>query len=618
MNVCSSHILLRLQQVVIFACLTAGSSALSAHEDFSKFPQHDWPTYGGDFANTRFSQLEQIHRDNVDRLKVRWTFHTGLRGDPGVVWSSNPIVVDGVMYVTDPGPTGALMQTVIALNAKTGNELWRRTIILDSVPTNQFNIRSQRGVALGRGRVYFGALDAKLWALHAKSGEPVESFGEHGAVRIAFTSAGFYETMAPLFISNAQSPTAGRGRGRDLVVIGISGAENESRGFISAYDAITGELIWRFFTVPAPEEFGGDSWPALARPFADPFSRGGGSVWMTPSYDPELGYIFFGVGNAGPDFDGMHRAGANLFTVSIVAVDVATGQRAWHFQEVHHDLWDYDQAAPPVLFNIRGDGKRIPAVGAAGKTGWFYILNRKTGQPLIPCPERPVNTATSVVSPAPDGLHEHPHPTQPFCESDAFVPQGNRTLDGRFVSPIFTPPGLPNSKSGPFLFPFGTVVPISDVLGEPGNFGGSEWSPVSYNPDLGLAYISGIVLPVTFTSIPEANPTPGIGNLGGWWSFTANDVAKAHGLLTAMDVRTGKIRWQHRSDVILAGGSCATAGDVVFVGELKSNPGTRSCRSATSPRSMLVRASACSAIAFPATCLSMRLALPIWSVASNL
>jgi len=556
-------------------------AASSLAADPSDYPKDEWPTFGGDYANTRFSLLAQINRGNVHRLELKWAFHTGLVPDPFYSFSAVPVVVGGVMYLSDPGSFSTPYQNVFAVDAKTGAEIWHRRLPLSVVPEQrgQSNVRSTRGVGYGNGRVYMAMQDAMIWALDARSGAPVDSFGGTGKVAVGDVAAGCYLTSPPIFVPKRLVPKGGPTSGHNLLLIGIAGGDNEARGFMSAYDADTGELLWRFFTVPAPNEFGGDTWPTwVGTTFADPFTRGGAVPWMPPAFDPELGLVIFGTGNAAADFDGTHRAGANLFASSIVALDVRNGQRVWHFQEVHHDVWDYDQASPPVLFEVTHHGKPVKAVGAAGKTGWLYILDRNTGQPLIACPERPVPTTTNVV--ALDGVtHEKLSPTQPFCESDAFVPQGGRTNSlGEHISPIFTPPGLPTVPQvlGPYLEPTLVpplpMVPVHDELVEPGVVGGSDWGPTSFNPYLGLAFIGGNVLPVRYTAIPEANPTPGVGSVGGWWSWTIPEQGASSGTITAMDVTTGKIRWQVHTEQFVYNGSCATAGNLVFIGETDANP----------------------------------------------
>lgn len=500
-----------------------------------------------------------------------------------------PLVIDGTMYVSDPGLFGVPEQNLFSIDAANGQLNWRRTIKLSKGlrDTELSGWRAHKGIAFGNGKLYMATYDARLHAFDAETGRPIRDFSDtskkgksRGFVTVADQDAGYYLTAAPIFISAELVPNGGPATGHDLVVIGIAGAENENRGFISAYDADDGDLLWRFFTVPSPGEFGGDTWPTnTGTVFEDPFTRGGGAPWMPPSYDPESGLLIFGTGNAGPDLDGTHREGDNLFTAAVVAVNIATGERVWHFQEVHHDLWDYDQPSPPIMFTMMlgNQGKEVKAVGAAGKTGWYYIFDRLTGELIHPCPERPVPTDTVIV--APDGSPEIVSPTQPFCVSDAFVPQGNRILPtGQFASPIFTPPGPPvaGNLENPIDLTF-PPVPVSTIIAEPSILGGSEWSPLAHDPDLGLTFIPANIAPVALTAIPQETPNPGNFSLGGVWSFTIERIVLDwSGNLTAMDPSTGKIRWQRESDSPLYNGVCATAGGLVFMGEAfnQAGPGT--------------------------------------------
>jgi len=578
MSTVLSHLIGSAVRGALFVGVLSSLAAIAG--DGSYLPDLPWPTFGGDYANTRFSPLAQIDTRNVHQLEVKWTFSTQLPDDPFIFFSTVPVVVGRTMYVTDPGNFTTTSQNVFALDAKTGAQIWYRRLVLEVAPENlgQNGDRANRGVGVGGGTVYVGTQDAKLWALDAKTGQPMNSFGIGGNVRVGDVYAGHFLSVPPLYVPKNLVPGGGPASGHNLILTGISGGENESRGYMSAFDADTGDLLWRFFTVPAPGEFGGDTWPTVTNgPFTDPFTRGGAAAWMPPAYDPALGLVIFGTGNAAPDYEGTHRAGANLFTASVLAVDVRNGRRVWYFQEVHHDLWDYDQASSPVLLDVQREGHRtIKAVGAAGKTGWFYILDRETGVPVFPCPERRVKTVTNVK--APDGTPETPFPTQPFCESDAFVPQGGRRLStGEYIAPIFTPPGLPTPGAfGPYLEPsleaFLGDVPVYNQRVEPGVVGGADWTPVSFNGRLGLAFISGNVLPMRITAHPEASPTPGTSSLGGWFSFTLDDQLRGSGTLTAMDVSSGKIRWQVKTEGLAYGGTCTTDGDLVFLGDLDTNP----------------------------------------------
>lgn len=550
--------------ILLAAGAAGGASRASAeHRDA---PDRDWPTYGGDSANRRFSRLDQITTDNVRHLRVKWTFSVPDAGRVDNSLETTPLVLrgrevglperDAVMFVTSP------TNRVFALDASNGELIWEARVPLRE-PLRLCCSRANRGVAYGeirvsRGkrepRLYIAALDARLWAIEARTGRFVEEFtdgvGPPGSVTIADNEAGFSSTMAPLFIERAHVQAGGRGRPRDVVVVGISGGEFETRGFVTAYDARTGDRLWRFFTVPAPGEPGSETWPVLpsSDPFKNPFLRGGGSVWMTPAYDPSTGRLFLSVGNPSPNLDGTHRAGDNLFTNSVLALDLATGRRVWHYQEVHHDLWDYDPSSAPVLFDVDG----TPAVGQAGKTGLFYILDRETGRPLFPCPETPV-PASQVV--APDGTGEATSETQPLCgPGQQFVPflrpgeAPRLSPSGGVVHPIFTPP----SRDG--------------VAVEPGLFGGSNWSPVAFHPELGLVFVSGIVQPGRYFAFPSRRPRPGRLSFGG---LPLPKYREGTGTFTAIDVRTGTIRWQRKARRPLVGGALATAGGLVFYGEGK-------------------------------------------------
>ena len=543
----------------VAAVLVVSAAVLSAQSGTSS----DWPTYGGTFSQQRFSLLRQIDTANAGQLRVAWTFAVPDRLE---AWDAalevTPLVlrgkdvglphIDAVMFITSP------KARVIALDAGTGKPLWEFAPPLRT-PLKMCCSLANRGVAYGRveragggfeSRVFVATPDARIWALSAATGAVVDSFGDAagpaGSVTVADNERGFSLTMAPLFVSRRDIPWRSEDEPADVVLVGSSGGEFETRGFVTAYDALSGKQLWRFFTIPAPGEFGGDTWPSTTGPFADPHLRGGGGVWMTPAYDGQTGRIFFAAGNPGPNLDGTHRAGDNLFANSVLALDIRTGVRAWHYQQVHHDLWDYDPASPPILLEV---GRR-PAVAQAGKTGFFYILDRTTGVPIFPCPETSV-PASDVV--APDGSPEVTARTQPVCDKGLqFVPM---TRPGETV-----PVSGPNADVHPiFTPPDGTFRSVA-----PGLFGGSEWSPVAYHPRLGLAYISAVTVPMRFVPFPETAPQPGAYSLGG---LPIPVVEKVGGTLTAIDAQVGKMRWQKLMSWPLVGGALVTAGGVLFYGE---------------------------------------------------
>lgn len=459
----------------------------------------DWPLYGGDAANSRYSPATSITAANARTLRLAWSFHTGVFSAT-TSFEATPVVAGGRLFITAPD------DEVFALDPTTGKLLWHATPQLepDASPA-----RLNRGVAYGDGRVYLATVDARLLAFDAATGKQL------WAAQVSRSQGQFFESMAPQF-----------DRGR--VIVGLAAGEHEMRGFVAAYDAATGKQIWRFNTVPDPHDPGGDTWPATDR-----YLRGGGPVWMTPAVDPDLNLVILCVTNPSPDFNGSNRAGMNLYANSIVALHADTGTLAWYFQEVHHDLWDYDPASPPVLLSLPIGKQSIPAVIQAGKTGYLYVLDRRTGKPLFPTPEVPVPAGQPW---------QHAWPTQPEPQNQPFAPQC--PAPGQFTreSCIFTPPDE------------------QPTLSAPGALGGSAWSPVSYSPQTGFAYIEADTFPVLRSTTPRS------------CCFGRTPVPLPHerpiGALVGYDVAGGRIAWQAPIAGSLAyGGSAVTAGGVVFSGE---------------------------------------------------
>jgi alcohol dehydrogenase (cytochrome c) len=472
----------------------------------------NWSVYGGNLYNQRYSSLNQITTSNVANLKGAWTFHTGSASS-ATSFESSPIVVDGTMYLTGP------QSQVYALDARTGNQLWNYVPALSDIAAlplccGQVN----RGVGFGQGKVFVAQLDAKLVALDAGSGQVLWSVPDDDP------RAGYSQTMAPLYWNG-------------MVFIGVSGAEYEIRGHVTAYDATTGQQVWRFFTIPAPGDFGSDTWPAGT----DMWKFGGGSVWQTPALDPDLGLLYVTVGNPSPDLDGSQRGGDNLFTEAIVALDAKSGARKWHFQEVHHDIWDYDTVSPNVLFDVSVNGKTVKGIGQTGKTGWVYLLDRQTGTPIVGIDERLV----------PQIGQQKTAPTQPFPIGDSFVPQA-------------CPEDIGNYPTAGIFTPFKT----DPILMCPGANGGSEWSTSSYSPQTSLMYVCGIHQPQIWTGKPD-QIAPGTLRLGS--AFFTPPGGATWGNVTAIDVRTNRQAWQARTDQMCIGGTMATAGGLVFAGEGNGN-----------------------------------------------
>ena len=493
----------------------------------------DWSSYGKDLTNQRFSKLDQINTKNVNNLKLAWQYQTGIRA----TFQATPLVHKGIMYVSLP------FNHVIALDAKTGKELWRYEHDRNPDwkmccgPTN-------RGVAIHQDQIFFGTVDARLISLNIKNGEKIwdinvvdslveteslNSLNETDPNRNKEYSGGTGVgiSMAPVIYKNKVIigiTGVGYGlhvdeQGKDAplgAVVGLAGRFGRP-GFLASYDIHSGKQIWQFDTIPAKgwegkftnytsdgEVLNRDIYLEKERlaKYPDSAKYGGGSAWTTPAIDEITNTLFFGTGNPSPQMSAETRPGDNLYTVSLVALDADTGKLKWFYQQVPQDIWGYDVASPPLLFDTIKNGKVIPAIGQAGKTGWFYIHNRNTGELLL--------------------------------KSEAFVPQAN----------LF-------SKATPE----GTII-------YPGILGGSNWSPVSMNLDNHLVYVSGIHAPIKYILHEQKSDDKVI-------KYTSSEISDdpKWGLLSAIDVSTGKIIWQHTTEQPLLGGSLATKGNLVFVGE---------------------------------------------------
>ena len=503
--------------LITIATIVVAPSALaqqsSAAVDSTAPPTTSWPTNGGDWYNRRYSPLTAINRDNVGKLKGVWHVHLDGSGN-GTQYSgeAQPIVVDGVIYVA----TGA--NDVFALDAGTGHILWSHRANLDPKITTVCCGWTNRGVAVGDGKVFAGQLDGKLIALDQKSGEVI------WAIQAERWQEGFTITSAPLYYDG-------------FVITGFAGAELGVRGRVKAYDAKTGRLAWTFYTIPGPGEPGHETWPQDNEVWKD----GGGTVWQTPAVDPELGLVFFSTGNPGPDFNGAVRRGDNLYTSSVVALDARTGKYRWHYQQVHHDLWDLDSANPVVLFDLEIDGRLRKGLAQASKSGWVYLLDRATGEPLIGIDELPVPQEPRQATAA----------TQPHPRGDAFVPQ---SLD-------IAPEGYTLVNGGRIFTPYWTDY----VVAKPGITGGANWAPSSYDVSSGYFYVCASDRASSYRAWeigPERSPE-GKEYIGG--NFGSQTIPTL-GTFTALDLHTNRIVWQQQWPDSCYSGSVTTAGGLVFVG----------------------------------------------------
>lgn len=456
----------------------------------------NWPMYGGDYDNRRYSPLDQINKSNVANLSVKWIHQTGIAKS----YETTPVVVNGEMYITSPAEGG--VQRVIRLDARTGKVVWDTSIRLGTTifccgPNN-------RGVAVHGDKVYIGTLDQRLIAFDRRTGEKAWE------AQIEDPEFGYSETMAPLVYDGK-------------VLIGTSGAEYGIRGFLKAYDANNGNLLWTWYTIPSPEEGGWWGEWAQTTPFgkenlnrniqqekadsakyADAWQHGGGSIWMTPALDTERGLVFVSIGNPSPDLDGSIRPGDNRWTESICAIQVDDGEMRWCTQYLPHDVWDLDAASPPAVIDYQGQ----KAVGHAGKTGWYYVFNIDNGKILN--------------------------------RSENLIPHEN----------LFA---LPTNEGTRML---------------PGANGGSEWSPHAFNPNTGLAYTLQLHQPMNY--IVHSSPW----EKGKLWlgsAFVAIPGEEQWGRLAAVNPETGEMAWNYDTDEPLIGGALTTASGLVFFGEANGN-----------------------------------------------
>jgi len=483
-----------------------------ARTELTPPPSTGWPTNGGNLKNQRYSPLTEINRDTVARLKGVWRTH--LRGSGlGAQYSgeAQPLVFDGVVYIA----TGA--NDVFAVSVDTGNILWEYRANLDPKIDSVCCGWTSRGVGLGDGKVFVGQLDGRLVALEQQTGKVAWS------IQAERWQEGFTIPSAPLYYDG-------------LVITGFAGAERGIRGRVKAYSAKDGSLVWTFYTIPGPGEPGHESWPKDNELWQD----GGASVWHTPAVDPELGLLYFGTGNPGPDYNGLVRKGDNLFSVSTVAIDVKTGKYRWHFQHVHHDIWDYDVATPPVLFDLTVNGQPRKGIAQPSKTGWVYILDRATGKPLVGIDERAVLQEPRQGTAA----------TQPYPRGDAFVPQ---SID-------IAPEGTTLVNKGRIFTPFWKTP----VAMKPAMSGGANWAPAAYDPQAGHLFVCASDRAVSFAQqdVESQRPPESVNYLGG--------VTTRHlpllGVFAALDLRTNKLVWQQQWPDQCFSGVAVTAGGLVFVG----------------------------------------------------
>ena len=544
--------------------ILALSPAVSAQE---------WQSYGGDAGGTRSSPLKQINRQNVGRLRRAWTYHMGEldreNNETGrhhvVPFESTPIVIDGALYFSTPS------NRVIALDAETGKEIWRFDPQAGRAGPRHFF--QHRGVAYWHGktgddgRILYGTFDGRLIALDAKTGKPCREFGKDGTVDLragiadAYPGAEYAVTSPPAIY-------------QDLVITGAAVPEYPSKGpsgQVRAFDVRSGKLAWTFHTIPRPGEVGHETWEGDAWK-----ERTGANVWSIMSVDLERGLVFLPIGSASYDFYGADRKGLDLFSNSLVALDAASGKLVWYYQMVHHDIWDYDMPAQPVLITVRRDTRDISAIAQLTKMGFVFILDRLTGKPLFPVEERLV-PSSDVPSEAawptqPSPVKPPPLVRQSFSEGDlsTVTPESHRYCAQLFHS----------LESHGMYTPYGRKL----TLVVPGTLGGANWSGASFDRASGYLFVNANEVGAVGAMEPQAADAPvryrrasKDGEYARFWDQHQWPCQKPPwGTLNAVDVNKGEIVWKVPIGVVDGlktttgtpnlGGSIVTDGGVVFIG----------------------------------------------------
>ena len=486
----------------------AGLSAQVPYErllDAAQTPA-DWLTYSGNYSSQRYSELDQVTPDNVGDLQLEWVYQSPVSGP----WEASPIVVDGVMYLTQRP------NDILALDARSGRVFW-----VYEYPTSEHTAccgANNRGVAILDGRLFMATLDGHVVALDASTG------AELWNVEVAEAELGYSFTLAPLVV-------------KDKVIVGTGGGERGIRGYISALDAATGEEVWRFYTIPGPGEPGHETWepcPPNPTTYCDPeaWMHGGASAWLTGSYDPELNQTYWGIGNPGPDFNREQRPGDNLYSDSVVALDADTGELRWYFQFTPADPYDFDAVQIPVLADIERNGVMFKVMLWANRNGFYYVLDRRTGRFLTGRPFVTVNWAESlddsgrpIETPQPPG-----EPTYPGVSGGT-----------NWYSPSFSP--RTELMYIPAWENYGTVF-----AGEPQEY------------EVGGSFVGG--RGTNFVAVPDAPAVPALtrGPINTW-----TDEA-ARGTVMAVDALTGERQWTFEMTDVISSGILTTASDLLFTG----------------------------------------------------
>jgi quinoprotein glucose dehydrogenase len=531
----------------------------------------EWHSVGGDPGGRKYSPLDQINRKNVARLHEAWVYDTGDVSDGTTyptrsAFEATPLVVDGVMYVSTP------FCRLIALNPETGTKLWDFDPKIDK--TMRLNLFVSRGVSYWHSgktrRIFLGDLEGRLFLIDAASGKLDPEFGRNGILDLAHGvvekgGRGQYSLTSPAAVCG------------DAVIAGglvNDGEPQGPSGDVRAFDARSGRPLWRFHTVPHAGEFGNDTWEGDAWK-----GRGGTNAWSIISVDEANDLVLLPLTSPSYDYYGGDRKGANLFGNSVVALDCSTGQRRWHFQTVHHDLWDYDLPAQPVLVNVLRDGRQIPGVAQVTKMGFVFLLHRLTGEPLFPVEERPV--------PKSNLPGEESWPTQPYPVKPA--PYARQSMTRDEITDV-TPESRRECQEmlKDALLDVKIYDPTSEKLAVlfPGLNGGANWGGASFDPETQTLYVNSMDVGGLFRMAKTREGAKVPFALRGskyeflWDSNGYPSQKPPWGMLNAIDLNTGEYRWRTvlgEFDELKArgvpktgtpniGGTIVTAGGVLFVG----------------------------------------------------
>ncbi len=491
---------------------------------------NDWLVNGGSLGDDRYSTLNQINTSNVSQLQQAWHINLGIpaASQAKISEEAGAIEYGGVVYITDG------LSDVYALDATTGQTLWTYKPVFTGAIT--FGLFVNRGVAIGDGKVFEALLDGTVVALDQTTGQPVWRTEE------ARPTEGYSFTSAPVYYNGN-------------LIVGVSGGDAGARGFAVSLNATTGLENWRWYVAPSPGEIGSGTW------YGNEWEHGG-AIWIYPSIDTTTGLVYIVTGNPVP-WNG-RGPGDDRWTDSIVALHLENGQFAWGFQTVHHDIWDYDVTNPPLLFDATVNGVLRHGVAVASKTGWVYILDRETGQPLLGIPEKKVAQLTG-----PGAKYANLSPTQPFPVGQPFVNQ----CTSKKLWPSNAPDGKPY-RVGCIFDPYAPTAQGSFVAEAPSATGGVDWPPSSYNPTTQDAYICATdgagnalgAIPKSEQKLVQGSSYFGI-NFGAGSPVEAN-----FGRVVAMNVTTNTIAWSDKWPEPCYSGTMTTAGGLVFAGQSQISP----------------------------------------------